>query len=255
MESNRASPQKSGVSGADIETFRAMIAKSRAILFLGGAGTSTESGIPDFRSEDAVGRAIKEYGECPEEILSERFFYQHTETFFDYYRKNLMIEAGPNKAHYALSRLEQAGKLLSIVTQNIDTLHQKAGNRRVLQLHGSVEENRCVDCGRYFPASFVRDFPGVPRCPDCGHIVKPGVTLYGEDLDEYVLRAARARMFSADMLIVAGTSLNVYPAADLPQFFMGKRLVVINRTPLPLDGRADLVFTANVGDVLPLAVP
>lgn len=242
------------LDGEKMNQLRDMIEASRAILFLGGAGVSTESGIPDFRSESAIARAMDTYGACPEEILSERFFYQHTETFFDYYRKNLLIEAEPNAAHFALFRLEQQKKLLSIVTQNVDSLHRKAGNRRVLQLHGSVEENRCVDCGRYFPLSFVRDCIGVPRCPDCGNIVKPGVTLYGEDLDEAVLRAAKARMFSADMLIVAGTSLAVTPAADLPQFFMGKRLVVINLDETPLDERAGLVFRAPVGQVLKEAV-
>lgn len=152
----------------DIETLRDMLACSRKVVFLGGAGTSTESGLADFRSEAAVSAAIAAYGCPPEEILSARFFRRHTEAFFDYYRKTLLPSASPNRAHLALARLEKRGRLLSIITQNVDTLHQQAGSRRVLQLHGSVDWNRCMDCNRLFDAAFMRASSGVPRCPDCG---------------------------------------------------------------------------------------
>lgn len=238
-----------------IAALREMIGVSRAIVVLGGAGLSTESGIPDFRSEDSISRTIDCYGEPPEEILSERFFFANPDVFFDYYKKNLLVSAEPNAAHHALARLERTGRLLSIITQNVDQLHQAAGSLRVLQLHGTTAENRCTDCGRFFPASFLLEQPGVPRCPDCGAIIKPEVTLYDEYLNEYVLKAAKARMFSADMLIIAGTSLCVYPAADLPQYFMGRRLVVINRTETSMDTQANLLFRESAGRVLTDAIP
>lgn len=226
-----------------------IIDESQNIVFFGGAGVSTESNIPDFRSEQGLYHAKQVYGYAPEEILSHTFFVQHTETFFDYYKNNLIYpDAQPNQAHLALAYLEQQGKLKAIVTQNIDGLHQKAGSKRVYELHGSVLRNHCMKCGKFYPAEFIRDAQGIPRCT-CGGIVKPDVVLYEEALDEKTLAGAISAIRHADMLLVGGTSLTVYPAAGLLGYYRGGRLALINRDETPYDDMAGLVLHASLGDV------
>lgn len=230
------------------------LARGKNIVFFGGAGVSTESGIPDFRSARGIfrtgGTAVP-----PEEILSHTFFTEHPAEFYEFYRAHLLYpDARPNRAHYALARLEADGKLAAVVTQNVDGLHQAAGSRRVFELHGSVHRNFCMDCGRFFPLDFLLASHGVPRCPDCGGIVKPDVVLYEEPLDEECLSAALRAVEAADTLLVAGTSLSVYPAAGLLRYFHGDSLVILNRTPTPYDRRASLVVTLPVGEALGGAV-
>ena len=221
---------------------------SRAIVFFGGAGVSTESGIPDFRSVD--GLYNQKYDHPPEEILSRSFFDARLEEFFRFYRdKMLCLDAQPNPAHRKLAELEAAGKLRSVVTQNIDGLHQKAGSKRVWELHGSVHRNRCMRCGKSYPVEFVRDSKGVPTC-SCGGTVKPDVVLYEESLDSRVLEGALGDIENADMLIIGGTSLAVYPAASLVHYYRGHRLVLINKSPTPYDTHADLMISAPIGQVL-----
>ena len=221
---------------------------SRAIVFFGGAGVSTESGIPDFRSVD--GLYNQKYDYPPEEILSRSFFDARPEEFFRFYRdKMLCLDAQPNPAHRKLAELEAAGKLRSVVTQNIDGLHQKAGSKRVWELHGSVHRNRCMLCGKSYPVEFIRDSKGVPTC-SCGGIIKPEVVLYEESLDSRVLEGAVSDIANADMLIIGGTSLAVYPAASLVHYYRGHRLVLINKSPTPYDTHADLMISAPIGQVL-----
>ena len=221
---------------------------SRRIVFFGGAGVSTESGIPDFRSVD--GLYSQQYDYPPETILSRTFFDRRPEEFYRFYRaKMLCLEAGPNAAHRKLVQMEQAGRLRSVITQNIDGLHQAAGSKRVWELHGSVHRNRCMRCGKPFPVEFIRDSAGVPRC-ECGGTVKPDVVLYEESLDGETLQGAVADLQSADLLIIGGTSLAVYPAAGLINYYRGKRLVLINKTPTPYDRRADLVLSGAIGELL-----
>ena len=223
------------------------------IVFFGGAGVSTESGIPDFRSVD--GLYNQQYKYPPETILSHTFFLSETAEFYRFYRaKMLALDAQPNAAHLKLAEWEREGKCRAVVTQNIDGLHQKAGSERVLELHGSVLRNFCMDCGAAYPVDELlrlRDeaADGVPRCPACGGIVKPDVVLYEEALDEHTLQASVDAIARADLLVVAGTSLAVYPAAGLIDFFQGDHLVIVNRTPTPRDRQADLCLAANVGDV------
>ena len=222
--------------------------ESRSIVFFGGAGVSTESGIPDFRSQD--GLYHMQYRWPPEEILSHDFFMKNPEEFYRFYRdKMLPLEAAPNAAHLALARLEEAGRLLGIVTQNIDGLHQKAGSRHVDELHGSVHRNYCMTCHAFYGPEFIRDSRGVPRC-SCGGIIKPDVVLYGEGLDNNVVDDAVSMIRKADLMIVAGTSLTVYPAAGLLRYFRGSHLVLINRDPTPMDDLADLCLHESVGKVL-----
>lgn len=221
---------------------------SRAIVFFGGAGVSTESGIPDFRSVD--GLYNQKYDYPPEEILSRTFFDARPEEFYRFYRdKMLCLDAQPNPAHRKLAELEAAGKLRSVVTQNIDGLHQKAGSKRVWELHGSVHRNRCMRCGKSYPVEFIRDSKGVPTC-SCGGIIKPEVVLYEESLDSRVLERAVSDIANADMLIIGGTSLAVYPAASLVHYYRGHRLVLINKSPTPYDTHADLMISAPIGQVL-----
>ena len=221
---------------------------SRAIVFFGGAGVSTESGIPDFRSVD--GLYNQKYDYPPEEILSRSFFDARPEEFFRFYRdKMLCLDAQPNPAHRKLAELEAAGKLRSVVTQNIDGLHQKAGSKRVWELHGSVHRNRCMRCGKPYPVEFIRDSKGVPTC-SCGGVIKPEVVLYEESLDSRVLEGAVSDIENADMLIIGGTSLAVYPAASLVHYYRGHRLVLINKSPTPYDTHADLIISAPIGQVL-----
>ncbi|WP_394963168.1 NAD-dependent protein deacylase [Candidatus Allofournierella excrementigallinarum] len=232
-----------------------MIGRARRMAFLGGAGLSTESGIPDFRSSNGVYAALKAYGRPPEELLSHDFFVRHPDVFFDYYRKYLIRpEAKPNPAHYALARLEQQGKLTAVVTQNIDELHQRAGSRNVLELHGSVYRNHCMECGKSWPVEAVLEADGVPRCT-CGGVIKPDVVLYGEGLDSATLTAAVEAIAAADMLLIGGTQLSVYPAAGLVDYFHGKDLAVINLSATPRDAQAALTIRRPIGEVLAEVVP
>ena len=222
--------------------------ESSNIVFFGGAGVSTESGIPDFRSTD--GLYHQQYDYPPEEILSHTFFLRHPGEFFRFYRaKMLCLDAKPNAAHRKLVQWEQEGKLKAIVTQNIDGLHQAAGSKKVFELHGSVLRNTCMRCGRFYDAQSILRSEGVPHC-DCGGIIKPDVVLYEEGLDQWTLQSAVDVIADADMLIVGGTSLAVYPAAGLVDFYAGNRLVLINRDKTPLDGRADLVLHEKIGEIM-----
>lgn len=232
-----------------------MIGRARRMAFLGGAGLSTESGIPDFRSSNGVYAALKAYGRPPEELLNHGFFVRHPDVFFDYYRKYLIRpEAKPNPAHYALARLEQQGKLTAVITQNIDELHQRAGSRNVLELHGSVYRNHCMECGKSWPVEAVLEADDVPRCT-CGGIIKPDVVLYGEGLDPATLTAAVEAIAAADMLLIGGTQLSVYPAAGLVDYFHGKDLAVINLSATPRDAQAALTIRRPIGEVLAEVVP
>ncbi len=237
------------MNSSEIETLKTWIAESSRIVFFGGAGVSTESGIPDFRSEDGLYHQKFDYP--PEEILSHSFFYHHTEEFYRFYREKMLLPDGiqPNAAHKKLAQLEQDGKLSAIVTQNIDGLHQLAGSKRIYELHGSIHRNHCTKCGKFYPMEFIRDSAGVPRC-ECGGLIKPDVVLYEESLDEACLEGAVRAISQADLLIVGGTSLTVYPAAGLLRYYGGKRLVLINRDETPYDGYAWLIFRDKIGEVL-----
>ena len=229
-------------------TLQEIIDHSKNVVFFGGAGVSTESGIPDFRSTD--GLYNQKYDYPPEEILSHTFFASHTEAFYDFYRdKMLCLTAEPNAAHKKLAELEQKGKLSAVVTQNIDGLHQKAGCKNVFELHGSIHRNYCTQCHKFFDADFIANSVGIPIC-DCGGIIKPDVVLYEEGLDDATVTGAVDAISSADCLIVAGTSLNVYPAAGFIRYFRGKYFVLINRDVTPADKYADLVIHYSVGKVL-----
>ena len=227
---------------------RALIAQSRRVVFFGGAGVSTESGIPDFRGENGLYR--QKFAYPPEVILSHSFFMRHTEAFFDFYRQRMLCPgAQPSRAHRILADMERAGKLTGIVTQNIDGLHQAAGSQNVLELHGSVKRNYCMQCRRFYPETAVADSTGVPRCA-CGGIIKPDVVLYDETLDENVLMGSIAAIANADLMVIAGTSLAVYPAAGLINYFRGNHLVIVNLSPTPADHQADLCISAKVGTAL-----
>lgn len=226
-----------------------IIDESKKIVFFGGAGVSTESGIPDFRSVD--GLYNQKYDYPPEEILSHTFFCSHTEYFYNFYKdKMLCLDAQPNKAHLKLAELESAGKLTAVITQNIDGLHQKAGSKTVYELHGSVLRNYCTKCKKSYSAEFILASDGVPKCEECAGIVKPDVVLYEEGLDNKTVNAAVRAISDADCIIVAGTSLAVYPAAGFLSYFSGRHFVLINRDPTPADSRAELVINENVGSVL-----
>ena len=227
-----------------------MIDQSRRIVFFVGAGVSTASGIPDFRSRDGLYQQSFS-GLTPEMILSKSFFYLHPEMFFDFYRTRMVYpDARPNAAHRRLYLWEKEDRLRGIVTQNIDGLHKRAGNRRVYELHGSIFENFCLDCGAAYPLDKIVRSSGIPRCDRCGGVVKPSVTLYGEAPDKYVCIGACREISNADTLIVAGTSLSVEPAASFLSYFSGERLVVINREPTSADRRATLVLRADVDQVM-----
>ncbi len=233
---------------SSVEELQKVIDESKKIVFFGGAGVSTESGIPDFRSVD--GLYNQKYDYPPEQILSHTFFKQNTEEFYRFYRdKMLCLDKKPNKAHYKAAQLEQAGRLIAVVTQNIDGLHQAAGSKRVYELHGSVHRNHCLKCGKFYTAEYIKNSSGVPKC-GCGGIIKPDVVLYEEGLDEKTVTGALNAIADADTLIVAGTSLTVYPAAGFLQYFTGKHLVLINRDATPYDEKADLLFRENVGELL-----
>jgi NAD-dependent deacetylase len=230
-----------------IEILKRWISESNRIVFFGGAGVSTESGIPDFRSVDGLYNQKFEYP--PEKIISHSFYEADPEYFFRFYREKMMpLGFEPNITHKVLARWEREGKLSAVVTQNIDGLHQKAGSENVLERHGSVLRNYCTRCHKFYPAEFVRDCADIPRCT-CGGIVKPDVVLYEEGLDEETIERSICAIMDADLLIVAGTSLTVYPAAGLINYYRGNRLVLINRDATPYDHRADLVFHDRLGEI------
>lgn len=233
----------------NIEQFLQMVKESDNIVFFGGAGVSTESGIPDFRSVD--GLYNQKYDYPPETILSHSFYIRYPEEFYRFYRdKMLCLTAEPNITHKKLAELEAAGKVKAVVTQNIDGLHQLAGSKRVLELHGSVHRNYCRKCGKGFDAEYVRDYPGkVPLCDACDGTIKPDVVLYEEGLDQQTLEDAVFYISHADLLIIGGTSLAVYPAAGLIDYYRGNKLVLINKSTTPMDARADLLIQAGLGDV------
>lgn len=237
------------------DDLKKIIESSENIVFFGGAGVSTESGIPDFRSENGIYRAWSDYGRPPEEIICLPFFKRKPEIFFDYYKKNLIHpDAKPNRAHMALAKLEESGKLKAVVTQNVDGLHQKAGSKNVMEVHGSVHRNHCVDCGAFYDLEYVID-PGncenqVPRCKKCNGIVKPDVVLYQESLDEAVLAKAVGYISDADTLIVGGTSLVVYPAAGFIDYFKGGKLILINKSETQYDKKANVIIHEAIGEVL-----
>lgn len=227
---------------------KSWIEESGNIVFFGGAGVSTESGIPDFRSQD--GLYHQQYDYPPEEILSHSFYMKNPEKFYRFYRNKMLAPgAKPNKAHLALAKLEREGRLKAVITQNIDGLHQAAGSREVLELHGSVHRNHCLRCGKFYGLEAIENSSGIPRC-SCGGMIKPDVVLYEEGLDMDVLNRAVNYISRADVLIVGGTSLTVYPAAGLIDYYRGHKLVLINRDATALDSRADLVISGKIGEVL-----
>lgn len=225
-----------------------IIDESKNIVFFGGAGVSTESGIPDFRSADGIYHQAYQYS--PEEVVSHSFFMQHTEAFYDFYRDKMMIlDAPPNPAHLKLAELERAHKLKAVITQNIDGLHQSAGSKNVFELHGSIRRNYCMKCGRFYDAQYVKDSEGIPHC-ECGGIIKPDVVLYEEGLDQKTIQGAVEAISHADTLIIGGTSLVVYPAAGFIDYFRGSHLAVINKTQTAKAVRADLSISAPIGEIL-----
>lgn len=231
-----------------MKTLQQIIDSSDRIVFFGGAGVSTESGIPDFRSQD--GLYNQKYDYPPETIISHTFFMKHTEEFYRFYcDKMLALDAKPNAAHIKLAEMEEKGKLDCVITQNIDGLHQKAGSKKVYELHGSVHRNYCMKCGKSYTAEDVKAAGGVPRC-ECGGLIKPDVVLYEEQLDADCIDKSIAAIAACDTLIIAGTSLTVYPAAGFVRYFRGNDLVLINRDPTPMDSECDLVIHDSVGKVL-----
>lgn len=232
----------------EVEQLKQIIEESNNIVFFGGAGVSTESGIPDFRSVDGLYHQKYEYP--PETILSHTFYRSHPEEFFKFYKdKMLCLDAKPNAAHYKLAQWEQQGKLKAVITQNIDGLHQKAGSKEVLELHGSVLRNYCERCGKFFDAEYMLHAEGVPVCDECGGRVKPDVVLYEEGLDNEILEKAVHYIREADVLIIGGTSLVVYPAAGLIDYYRGDKLILINKTPTARDHGADLVVSGAIGEI------
>ena len=231
----------------EIEKLQELVDQYDNIVFFGGAGVSTESGIPDFRSQD--GLYHQKYDYPPETILSHTFFMKRPEEFYKFYRDKMLCDtAKPNAAHQTLAELEQAGKLKAVITQNIDNLHQMAGSKKVLELHGSVYRNHCVKCGKSYDFKYMKESEGVPKCT-CGGIIKPDVVLYEEGLDDYTIQESVRAISEADVLIIGGTSLAVYPAAGLIDYFRGNHLVVINKAPTPRDKYADLLIKEPIGKV------
>ena len=231
----------------ELEILKQWVSESKRIVFFGGAGVSTESGIPDFRSVDGLYSQKFEYP--PEQIISHSFYLRDPAYFFRFYREKMLpLGFAPNITHQKLAQWENEGKLLAVVTQNIDGLHQKAGSRKVYELHGSVLRNYCVKCGKFHTAEFIKSSVDVPRC-DCGGIVKPDVVLYEESLNDRVIMGAISSIQEADLFIVAGTSLTVYPAAGLVNYYRGNRMVLINRDTTPYDDQADLVFHKSLGEI------
>lgn len=232
-----------------------IINRSSNIVFFGGAGVSTASGIPDFRSADGLYSMRLKKSFTPEELVSHTFFMRYEEDFYEFYKKHLIYpDAKPNDCHKALAKLEEMGKLKAIVTQNIDGLHQAAGSQNVFELHGSVHRNYCMDCGKFFDGDYVRNAEGVPKCDVCGGKIKPDVVLYEEGLDDKVINGAVEAIMNADTLIVGGTSLIVYPAAGLIRYFKGEKLVLINKTETKANSYADLVIKDDIAKVFREAV-
>lgn len=232
----------------ELKTLKKWIEESDNIVFFGGAGVSTESGIPDFRSED--GLYHQEYQYPPETIISHSFYQRNPEEFYRFYKDRMIFkDAVPNPAHLALARLEAQGKLKAVITQNIDGLHQKAGSKEVLELHGSIHRNYCTRCGKFYGLDVVMAASGIPRC-SCGGIIKPDVVLYEEGLEQKTIQKSVTYISHADLLIVGGTSLTVYPAAGLIDYYRGNKLVLINKTVTPMDEKADLVINGKLGEVL-----
>lgn len=230
------------------EELQRMIDESQNIVFFGGAGVSTESNIPDFRSADGLFR--ENYSYPPEKIVSHTFFVQKPEFFYEFYKEKMMfLDAKPNKAHLKLAELERVGKLKAVITQNIDGLHQMAGSKHVLELHGSIHRNFCQKCNKFYDGKYVKESEGIPKCV-CGGTIKPDVVLYEEGLDNEVIRESVRAISEADMLIIGGTSLVVYPAAGFIDYFRGKYLVVINKSATPRDAQADLCIQEPIGKVL-----
>lgn len=230
-----------------MKNFAGMVKRSKNMVFFGGAGVSTESGIPDFRSVD--GLYHQSYDDPPEMILSHHYFVEKPESFYRFYREKMIVkDAVPNITHRVLAALEQMGKLSAVVTQNIDGLHQAAGSRAVFELHGSIHRNFCMDCGRFYGLEAMENSTGIPRC-SCGGIIKPDVVLYEEGLDQDVLSGAVSAIASADLLVVGGTSLSVYPAAGLIHYFKGDALVLINKTATGYDSMADVVYNESLGEM------
>lgn len=233
---------------AEIEKLQEIIDDSENIVFFGGAGVSTESGIPDFRSADGIYH--QQYRYSPEQIVSHSFFVRNTEAFYEFYKDKMMfLEAKPNAAHLKLAQLEAEGKLNAVITQNIDGLHQAAGSKTVWELHGSIHRNYCQKCGKFYDASYVKHADGVPRC-ECGGLIKPDVVLYEEGLDSGVIHHSIQAIREADTLIIGGTSLVVYPAAGFIDYFCGKHLVVINKSATAKEVRAELTIAAPIGEVM-----
>ncbi len=235
-----------------IETLTSWIQESSRIVFFGGAGTSTESGIPDFRSAAGLYQSEQHSPYPPEVMLSHHFFVEHPEVFYDFYRSKMIHEhAKPNACHNVLANLEKQGKLQAIITQNIDGLHQKAGSSNVLELHGSIHRNYCMGCSLYYGLeAIITSVDIVPRCPSCGNVIKPDVVLYEESLDTQVLYGSMDAISSADLLIIGGTSLTVQPAAQLVSYFKGSRTVLLNAEPTPYDDQADLLISDRIAEVM-----
>ncbi len=231
-----------------IRKLKEIVDNTDNLVFFGGAGVSTESGIPDFRSTDGLYNMKYKYP--PETIVSHTFFVRKTEDFYEFYKDKMMaLDAKPNKAHYKLAEWEKEGKCRAVVTQNIDGLHQMAGSKKVLELHGSIHRNYCTKCGKFFDAAYVKNSDGVPRCDECGGLVKPDVVLYEESLDSQTISDAVYAIAHADVLIIGGTSLAVYPAAGMIDYFRGGHLVLINRSSTPRDSQADLIINDSIGEV------
>lgn len=231
-----------------VQELQRMIDESQRIVFFGGAGVSTESNIPDFRSSDGLYNETYQYP--PEQVVSHTFFVQRTEMFYEFYKNKMMfLDAKPNAAHKKLAEMEQAGKLTAVITQNIDGLHQMAGSKHVWELHGSIYRNYCQRCGKFYDAAYVKESEGIPRC-ECGGIIKPDVVLYEEGLDGRTIQNSVQAISEADMLIIGGTSLVVYPAASFTDYFHGKYMVVINKSATPRDSQADLCIQEPIGKVL-----
>ena len=232
----------------EVRKLQEIIDDSRRIVFFGGAGVSTESGIPDFRSADGIYHQHYKY--APEQVVSHSFFKAHPDVFYEFYKEKMMcLEAEPNAAHRKLAQLEEAGRLTAVITQNIDGLHQKAGSKKVYELHGSIHRNYCQKCGRFYDAAFVKEAPGIPRC-ECGGIIKPDVVLYEESLDSMTIEKSIRAIAEADTLIIGGTSLVVYPAAGFIDYFRGRHLVVINKSATAREVGAQLSISAPIGEIL-----
>lgn len=234
-----------------IDKLKEIIKDSNNIVFFGGAGVSTESGIPDFRSANGLYNEKTKSTYSPEQILSHTFFVNHTKEFYDFYRSKMIYkDAKPNDAHKVLAKLEQAGKLKAVITQNIDGLHQMAGSKEVMELHGSVHRNFCTNCHKSFDLDYIINSKDIPKCDECGSIIKPDVVLYEESLDNDVINKSVSYIENADVLIIGGTSLSVYPAAGLIQYYRGDKLILINKSSTQYDNRANLVIDGKIGETL-----